>query len=371
MPPGRNRKSGKIVKKRISEILEKAYYDPKSVGSFGGVKRLLESIKTSHPDISVEEIRKWLRGSESYINHRPARRRFHRRRIIVGEINQQWGMDLIDVQKLARHNDGKKYILTAVDVLSKYAYAIPIQNKTGKVVLKALKIMMRDKQPRFIHADQGVEFINSDVKRWLNTKGIRIFHTGNREIKSACVERFNRTLMERVYRYFTAARTLRYVDVLGDIVDSYNNSYHNAIKRAPVSVNSENLEDVWQNLYPLKTQHQPPRFSVGDRVKISILSDWFKKAYKGNWTLEFFTIKEVINTNPPTYKLLEDNGAQLKGSFYGYELQKVSNPETYRVEILKTKKQKGKTLHFVKWLGYPDSYNSWVQDSELKAKRFR
>ena len=297
--------------------------------------------------------------------------RYPRRKIIVGSIDQQWGIDLIDVQNISSYNDEKRFILTAVDVLSKYGFAVPLANKSGKEVLKALKIITRDRQPLTIHADQGAEFVNKVVLSWLKKNGIRLFYTGNREIKSACVERFNRTLLERLYRYFTAARTLRYVEILPKIIQSYNHSYHNAIKRSPASVTPDNSEDVWNILYASKSKLSHPKFKTGDRVKISIFPERFQKSYKGKWALAFYTVEEVLATSPPTYTLREDEGEIVKGSFYGNELQKVKSPKRYRVEmILRYRRRNGKDECFVKWQGYSDSYNSWVLASELKVSRF-
>ena len=79
----------------------------------------------------------------------------------------------------------------------------------------------------------------------------RKFYTSeNVDIKAAVVERFNRTLKQKMYRYFTAKRTRRYVDVLPDLVHSYNNNHHRSIGMAPMEVTADNEGVVRKRLYP-------------------------------------------------------------------------------------------------------------------------
>ena len=93
----------------------------------------------------------------------------------------------------------------------------------------------------------------------------------------------------------------------------------------------------------------------------------FDKGYLPNWSYEIFTICEVLNTNPTTYKIKDESNEIIKGSFYTEELQKTSQKEqVYLVEkILQTKTVKGKKKHFVKWIGYNEKYNSWVDDKDI------
>ena len=75
------------------------------------------------------------------------------------------------------------------------------------------------------------------------------FYTQNFDTKASIAERFIRTLKEKLWRYFTYTNNRRYVEVLPALVESYNNTYHRSIRRAPNSVNSENQEKVWLTLY--------------------------------------------------------------------------------------------------------------------------
>ena len=162
--------------------------------------------------------------------------------------------------------------------------------------------------------------------------GIDFFVSNNDDIKASIIERFNRTIKDRIYRYLTKHNTKRYLDALPAFVKSYNNSYHRSIKRTPMQVNSTNQEDVWRTLYLVPVKEEKSYMKEGDRVRISKVKKTFEKGYLPNWTMELFTISRIFSkTKPQTYKLKDDNGDELEGSFYMQELQKVGNKEVYRI----------------------------------------
>ena len=90
-----------------------------------------------------------------------------------------------------------------------------------------------------VQSDKGTKF-NSTFQSMLRSQGIKFYASENEDIKAAVAERFNRTLKEKMYRYFTAKNTRRYVDVLQDIIYSYNHSYHRSIGMAPANVTPDN-----------------------------------------------------------------------------------------------------------------------------------
>ena len=137
-----------------------------------------------------------------------------------------------------------------IDVLSKYAWVKPLKNKTGKEVVKAFdsSLKTRNRQPLTLQTDRGGEFYNGTLQQWLKNKGINHFSTEG-DGKTSIVERFNRTLKGRMYRYFTAANTLKYSDVLLDLVNQYNADRHRSIGMAPKDVTLKNERQVWQTLY--------------------------------------------------------------------------------------------------------------------------
>ena len=262
------------------------------------------------------------------------------------------------MQAFSKFNRGIKYLLAVVDVFSKYGYLIHLKDKTGKSVASTLKTIFKERKPEKMWVDKGKEFYNKDVKEI-----IELYSTENEE-KSSVVERWIRTMKERMWKYFTDNNTNHYVDILPDLVKDYNNTRHSSIKMTPVEASKKKNElTVWRTLYPdhLEIRNIKPEFSVGDKVRISKNKKTFEKGYTTRWTEEMFTIVEVKHTSPVTYKIADLNGEEIKGSFYEPELQKTSQ-QLFRIEkVIK----RGKKKSLVKWKGYSDDFNSWVNNKDI------
>ena len=291
--------------------------------------------------------------------HRPAVRRFPKRRVDVRGIDKIWAADLVDMQAFAKDNDEVKYLLCVIDLFSKYGWIMPLKDKSGKSVESAFeKIFSEGRKPEKLWVDKGKEFYNKDVK----SLGVELYSTENEE-KSCVVERWNRTMKEKMFKYFSANSTRRYIDVFNDMVNLYNNVRHSSIKMSPVAASDKKNESiVFMNLYgKLEPYDTKPKFSIGDKVRITVKKKTFEKGYTPRWTEEIFTVSSIQYTDPITYKITDMNGEEIQGTFYEPELQKTAQ-ETFRIE--KIIRRKGNKV-LVKWFGYPDSFNSWVNNENL------
>ena len=305
---------------------------------------------------------------DTYTLHKPIRHHFRRNRVIVGGIDHQWQMDLADMQSMQKFNDGYRYLLVCIDVFSKYAWVVPLKNKTGLSLVEAFKIILASgRKPEKIITDQGTEFFDKHFKALLKDEDIGLYNTYN-ETKASVVERLIRTLKTRMWRYFTAKKTMRYIDVLPDLVYSYNHSVHRSIKMKPTDV-TDNEKQVWRTLYDHNddVKHVKYKFKIGDQVRISKIKRKFEKGYLPNFSKEIFTISKQVPRDPPVYKLKDYDGEELKGTFYEKELQKViKSSDVYEVEKILKKRGRGNNVQYlVKWLGYPSKFNSWVPASEI------
>ena len=145
------------------------------------------------------------------------------------------------------------------------------------------------------------------------------------------VERFNRTLKDRMYKCFTATDTKRWVggnpgevEVLQDLVENYNTSYHRTIKMTPEEA-VQNPYEVTENTSE-KERTQPSytrataQFKLGDYVRISKYRKTFKRGYEANYTNEVFIVSEVYKTDQPTYQIVDIKANKIIGAFYEDEL---------------------------------------------------
>jgi len=198
---------------------------------------------------------------------------------------------------------------------------LPLKDKTGKSVADAFKEIFKKskRKPEKLWIAKGREFYNKHVKEL----GVELYSTENEE-KSSVVERWNRTMKEKMFKYFTANNTNKYIDVLDDFVESYNNTRHSSIKMTPVEASKkENEVRIYKNLYPNLTRRPiRAKFKTGDKVRILKKKGLFEKGFTPNWTEEVFTVSKIQRTNPITYKITDYNDEEIQGTFYGQELQK-------------------------------------------------
>lgn len=354
----------------LADDLSRVYFNPSHSSGFSGKRKLYSHFKNK---ISNRNIDKWARGVETYTLHKPYRKKFTRREYTVGGIDSLWEIDLTDVSSLSKYNKGHKFILFAIDVFSRYAFAKPLKNKTASVVTAAFaRIMLEEKRtPDALASDKGSEFRNSKFQSMLKSKNIHHYTTDNDDIKASHIERFQRTIKEKMYRYFTHTGNQKYLDVLPKLLNSYNNTVHSSLNVKPSQVNSNNYEDVWIHQHipdkPIKSVNFKYKFNIGDKVRISKQSHAFKKGYKGNWSQEVFEIRDRRPTIPPVYFLQDSARRELAGTWYSPELQKVTVLDNvYKIEkILGQRKVGGKVQYLVRWLGYGKEFDSYIDKSGL------
>jgi hypothetical protein len=191
------------------------------------------------------------------------------------------------------------------------------------------------------------------------------------EHKSAVVERFNRTLKTEMWKRFTAKNTRNWIDMVDDLLKKYNNKIHSSTGMSPVEASEEkNMSKVVRNkeIRYKSSFKRVNKFMVGVTVRISRIKQLFERGFHPNWTEEVFTVVEVKNTIPITYKLKDSSGELLDGSFYNEELQK-TNQQVYRIEkVISKKKIQGVEHGLVKWAGYNKKYNQWIPMKDIVYK---
>ncbi|KAL9986004.1 hypothetical protein ACROYT_G000057 [Oculina patagonica] len=300
--------------------------------------------------------------------HKPIRRKFKTRRVISNGIDEIWSADLVFMDKLSKWNKGYKYLLTIIDVFSKFAWAIQLKDKKGASITSAFNnIIINDKRkPEYLWVDKGSEFYNKTFKEWLKQNDIKMYSTFN-EGKAVVIERFNRTLKNKMYKQFTIQGNTQYLEMLPILVKEYNNTKHSSIKMTPTEASKEkNQGIVYLNLYgDMEPLSATPKFKVGDKVRISKYKrKVFDKGYTPNWSEEIFIVDKIQYTNPITYKLKDLNNEEIQGSFYESELLKAKQ-EVFRIDKVIRRNYKKKQA-LVKWKGYSDEFNSWIPIKDLQ-----
>jgi len=301
--------------------------------------------------------------------YQPAITKFPRRKTLARTLDLNHQVDLLDISPFSKENSDYKFILTSVDVLSRFAQAQPLKNKTADEIIRGLELMFEERKPARLSFDRGKEFINKKATEFLKDWHVYSFPL-NPPMKASMVERFHRTLWQLINRYMVTHSTYSFVPVLQQLIDNYNSKIHSTIKMAPKDVTRENQEKVYQTVLhntkntsvfePIKR----PKFKYGDYVRIQKNRGVFDKESKGYWNREIFKISRVLLTNPITYHITDLLDEEISGSFYESDLQKTTKPESFKVDkILQTKwvgvGRNRKKRVLIQWLGYPEKFNSW------------
>ena len=197
--------------------LQQRYYDPKCDGSYGGVAALRRVVPK-------QDVERWLSEQDTYTLHKPSRPTRH----VAVEDDQRWNNIHTDCDRCVFQN----------------SLVRSAKEQVSSLVGGSLYTVAKQRAPNTLQTDKGTTFLNRSLQELLNENGVHHFATHNGETKASIVERFNRTLKTRMWRYFTKAQSVRYVDVLQAFMRSYNDTYHRSIGLAPSEVTSTNHEAV-------------------------------------------------------------------------------------------------------------------------------
>ena len=135
------------------------------------------------------------------------------------------------MQLMSKFNKGFKILLCVIDIHNKYARVISLKDKKCITTTNAFQKICweSNRKPNKIWVDKGSDFYDRSIKSWLEKNDIEMYSTHNKE-KSVIAERFVRTLKNIIYQYITWVSKNLYIDKLDDIVNKYNDIYHNTIK---------------------------------------------------------------------------------------------------------------------------------------------
>ncbi|XP_033726667.1 uncharacterized protein LOC117316238 [Pecten maximus] len=367
------------------EHLDNIYFDLNNPISYAGPEKIYKYLKKKKKKegkykIGIHAIRRFLQDIDAYSLQRPLRYKFKTRKVISQGIDALWDVDLADVSNLEKENDGIRYLFIPIDVFSRHLWVVPLKNKQHQSIIDGFKhIFGQGRKPQEVRSDPGSEWKNRWVKQYLDKEGVGHYVTHN-VTHANYAERVIRTLKVLMYCYFTHNRTHHYLDVLQDIVHNYNARPHSVLDgKSPDGIEKSNEALVWKHLYvdskkprivKKKKSSKPFKFKVGDVVRISANRRTFQRDFEQKWTEEVFTIKtRYLRQGIPIYKIIDYDGDSIAGTFYNSELQKVNKgrDDLFKVErVLKRRKRNGIQEVYVKWLGYPKKFNSWIKESDVQ-----
>ena len=386
----------------MEKFLKKAYFDIYSPSAFAGVQKLrAAAIKAGFKKVTTAKIKDWLESQETYSLFKRSRRKFKRNTVPIVRIDYTWEADLGDMQKYSDENDGFRFILLIIDTFSRYVWTRPLRTKTTKETAEAFEDVLKEgRSPDILRSDAGKEFTGKAMEKLLDEKNILHFIAQN-ETKANFSERALLTLKMILTKDIYERQNKEWVSRLDGVTTGYNNATHGSTGLAPSDINAKNEDEVRFQQFLIREKknrkksikikldaklsekklkktiakarrfvRKPFKFSEGATVRVSYLKDLFKRAYDVNFSHELFRVARAYRREGlPVYTLRDWDNDPVKGVFYEQEMTRGVEPAdgVYKIEkILKTRTVKGKKQAFVKFLGWHNKFNSWIDYSTIK-----
>lgn len=299
---------------------------------------------------SQAQLKQGLSSIDAYTIKREAKKPIYNP-IIVTRKRELLQADLIDVQQLSKleaRNQSFRYILCAIDTLTRYAVCLPLKDKQMSTLHNALiKVFRRFGMPKksALLVDRGSEFVNSRVKSLLKANNIELRHPS---YKASHVERFQRSLQSLIYRYIEQTQNNAYISVLPELVRSYNNRYHRSIKMTPVEAEDDaNYDQLLQTVTDnyARIRRKKPKLKMGQKVRLQYERKTFQRSYTDIYGEEVFRIAKIHTALPrPMYSLVDLLGRTVdRRRYYAEQLQPVTIPDDiYKVAGSPKKRRRNK-----------------------------
>ena len=160
--------------------IRRTYVNTRMSGAFSGLNSF---VKNRRKWKDKREVENELLKLEAFGIHRPVRKNFRRKRVVVHFINELWSCDLASVSKYAKENNGTNFLLIATDALSKKLYVRPLKSKNSKDMIKGFSSIIKETKasgldpPILIWHDQGTEFLSKDFVSYLKSQHIKGYYT--------------------------------------------------------------------------------------------------------------------------------------------------------------------------------------------------
>ena len=246
----------------------------------------------------------------------PVVKKFDRIQIQTHYKDECWSIDLIDRSSLAKYNKNYKFIFTIIDNHTKFAWAIPLKDKSGKSTTTAFKKLIETskRKPEKVWSDRGKEFYNKTFLDFLKQNEIQIYSTHS-DSKAVFVERFNRTLLDLIKEPMYIEGKACWLNHINSALDKYNNRVHTTTRMTPFEASNKPIDPP-----TFVNKPKQPKFQVGDYVRVPDKRNIYSKGYTTNWNRELFKIQKINPTNPITYTLEDENNEQIAGKYYEQEL---------------------------------------------------
>ena len=303
--------------------LEKLYNDPEKTSQNSDVlySRLSMAAKKQ---ISYKQVKDFIESQKITNLHKQTNKRLYAP--IGGEVGT-YQTDLTFFPEYKTQNGGYYILLTAIEVNSRQGYAVALKNKNAASILMGFEKIISEASDRIpvkvVGSDKGREF-EKYFREFLKDNSIGFYTvdpvTGKNSM--AMVERFNRTLRERIERYLTQRGDTKWVEALPKILKNYNNTRNGTTGYAPFKVGEKELQDIAKKHAVRLAEYfrDVKKYDVGDKVRVLLQKSIVEKKSGVRWSKEIYTIAK---NNGFSYLVVDENGKG--GNYKPYQLLPASD----------------------------------------------
>ncbi len=271
----------------------------KSVG-FPGIVKLQKILREKNIHIKYKNLIEIINKQKTAQIHKT----FKKKQKIIGHIisyakNNKWQLDLSDMSAYSSKNRGYKYILLAIDIFSRKAFAEPLKTKSESDVTTAFIKMTKREKPESIMSDKGSEFISTEFKKLADDKYINLQTTEVGDHNAlGIIDTLTRTLKNMTFKHFTESKSTNWIDNLQKMIDIYNNNPHSGLS----DIKPNDVENNDQRIYDLNVDKALEMnnlkydIKTGDKVRIRLKS-FMRKGYEPKWSEDIYTVIQKFNVS--------------------------------------------------------------------------
>jgi hypothetical protein len=360
------------------KVLEEIYFDPKKPGSFSSAQTLLNEtnkllLANGKPKVPYKTVVRFLRGNETHTLHKEVQNQnYVTNPVKILSVYNAAEADLLSFVDLAEYNEGVKYVLTVMDLRSRYLWFKFQKGKTMEETTENFEKILKEISPnkfQVVRTDRGGEF-GETFSKMLKAKKIKYFQQYSGKVKVPLMDRLHRTLGAKIAKIHHFQNTRDILKIFPQVVESYNNTVHKSLDgKTPKEVLDLKLGPAPKK--PVLKIPEKRKFKIGDHVRLLDVKRGFVHAYRGRYTYEVFKVCKIVEK--PGFRIqyyLESlSGEPILGSVYADEIQLIDYKpsELTRIEkVVGRKKIKNKEYLQVKWVGFPKSENSWIEASAVE-----
>lgn len=353
------------------EILQ-AYEQPGHEIAFSAPQRVADYFK-----ISEKKAKQIISRSDAYNLHKEYKRPKTYNPYFVYRRRELLQADLIEIRQISGQNDGVNYLLLIIDIFSRKIWVFPMETKTAVETVNVFSAFLheirRGRRVKEIMTDAGKEFCNRLLQHLLRTKRIK-HRIASGTCKASYAERANKSIQILIYKYLTNAESLRYIDALPNLVETYNKRAHRSLQKmcpndADLPRNEVRVRGIHIERY-MSIQRKKPTLAVGDTVRVKTDSKQIvdaRRAYAEQYHGELYKIVAINVRLPiPLYYIKSMNTLErIKDGFYSNELSKVSG-DVFKIDRVISWRGRGRNRQaLVRWKYFDSQWDEWIPEENI------